>query len=552
MAPKGSGTNRAGALFGVTGIANGSPVRTVESVHVLITLLLAAVAAAGPHLGDAAPGTPIVAVRIVRHDVFDIDDPKTSSWPYRAAAALHVLSRERYIRSILLFREGEPLDAGQLAESERLLRATGFLNPVTIRARAVEGGAEVVVETRDQWTTEVALNFGVAGSRSRVGFSLSEQNFLGLGKSLSLDARRDDERDSLTVSYDDPQFLGSRWQLAAGYRDASDGTMNALRFEYPFYSLATRRAGGGAWRHETLREYLWSGGEKTVSGDASRSVMRLWGGMRMPWNDGITDRLTLGIFHDRASYDDWRWQDGAPYPDPEDRELSGIEVGWEHQADRWAVVQGFRVWVRQEDVPLGPNWRASLGVSAPLFGGDQTRLPFAGSVTAGTLRGAWYSWLNVAISGRLEDGSVANGVLHVDGGTARTGRSGVRMRAALDLGNDLDLDRQLTLGADTGLRGWEPDWFDGTSRAVANVEWRRLITDDFLHVLAVGVVVFADGGTSWGARIGAPTDGLRGDVGVGLLGEITRASILRVLRADIAWPDTGGRPTIILSGVSLF
>jgi hypothetical protein len=539
-------------VLAVTEAANGRESLTVESVPVLTALLMLVVAAVEPQLGGAVPGTPIVAVRIVRHDVFDVDEPPTSSWPYRAANALHVLTRESFIRSQLLFREGDPLDPALLIESERSLRALGFLNPVRISARLVDGGAEVRVETHDQFSTEVALNFGLAGSRSRVGVSLSEQNFLGRGLGVSIDARRDQERDSLTFSYDDPAFLGSRWKLSAGYRDASDGTMNALRFEYPFYSLATQRAGGGAWRHETLREYLWSGGEKTVSGEVSRAVVRLWGGMRLPWNGGVTDRLTLGIFHDRAFYDDWAWRDGAPYPDPEDRELSGVEVGWEHQADRWAVVQGFRVWVRQEDLPLGPNWRASLGVSAPVFGGDRTRLPFAGSVTVGTLRGAWYSWLNVGASGRLEDGSAANGVLHMDGGTARTGRSGLRMRAALDLGNDLDLDRQLTLGADVGLRGWEPDWFDGTSRAVASVEWRRLITDDLFHVVALGVVVFADGGTTWSARVGPPTDGLRGDVGVGLLGEITRASILRVLRADIAWPDTGGKPTIILSGVSLF
>jgi len=520
---------------------------------VLTVALLLMLSAAEPDLGGVAPGTPIVAIRIVRHDVFDADDPKTSSWPYRTANALHVLTREGFIRSLLLVREGEPLDAARLAESERVLRAMGFLNPVHIRARAVEDGAEVVVETHDQFTTEVSFNVGVAGSRSKVGASLSEENFLGRGKGVSIDARRDDERDSLTVSYDDPLLLGSRWRLSAGYRDSSDGKMDALRIEYPFFALSTPRAGGGAWRRETIRDHLWSGGEKTVSGEVTHSVARAWIGLRMPWDSGVTDRLTLGIFSDRATYGDWRWRDGTAYADPADRKLSGVEAAWEHQADRWDVVHGFRAWVRQEDVPLGPNWQASLGVSAPLFGGDGTRLPFAGSVTMGRLDGAWYSWVNAGVTGRFEEGAVANRVLHLDGGTARTGTSGVRIRAALDLGDRLDLDRQLTLGADVGLRGWDPDFFDGTSRAMASVEWRRLVTADLLRVLAFGVVVFADGGKTWGARIGEPTRGWRGDAGVGLLGEITRASsILRVVRADVAWPDHGGKPTIILSGVSLF
>ena len=46
-------------------------------------------------------GTPIVSITIVRHDVFDTDQPGTRSWPYRAANALHFLTHEGFIRSQL-------------------------------------------------------------------------------------------------------------------------------------------------------------------------------------------------------------------------------------------------------------------------------------------------------------------------------------------------------------------------------------------------------------------------------------------------------------------
>ena len=101
---------------------------------------------------DVAPGTPIVAVQIDRHDVFDLDDPSTSAWPYRWVNALHILTREDFIRRLLLFQVGDLLDPARLAESEIILRGTGFLNPVNISARPAPGGAEVIVETHDQWT----------------------------------------------------------------------------------------------------------------------------------------------------------------------------------------------------------------------------------------------------------------------------------------------------------------------------------------------------------------------------------------------------------------
>ncbi len=138
--------------------------------------MTAAVAAAAP---EVPPGTPIVAIRVVRTDIFDLSQPATSAWPYRWANALHVLTHEKFIRSLLLFKVGDPLNPALLAESERLLRATGFLSPVDIVAQGAPGGAEVVVRTHDQWTTEVGLSFGMFGNRTHYGGSLSEDNFVG-------------------------------------------------------------------------------------------------------------------------------------------------------------------------------------------------------------------------------------------------------------------------------------------------------------------------------------------------------------------------------------
>jgi len=63
------------------------------------------------------------------------------------------------------------------------------------------------------------------------------------------------------------------------------------------------------------------------------------------------------------------------------------------------------------------------------------------------------------------------------------------------------------------LRGYDPTVFDGTSRVVANVEWRRRLTGEFLHVAVLGLTAFVDGGKTWGARVGPSTEGWRGDVG---------------------------------------
>ncbi len=518
----------------------------------LIGAVWTSVPAAPQAAGEVAPGTPIVAITVIRDDIFDTNDPATSAWPYRWADHLHVTTHERFIRSLLLFKVGEPLDPALLAETERLLRATGFLTPVTITARPAPGGAEVVVRTHDEWTTLVGLSFGVFGKRKHAGGSLSEDNLLGWGKELDLEIDSTTERTTRTFEYKDDLFLASRWQLELKHVNATDGRTDALHLGYPFFALATPRATSLDWDRITLTEHLYVGGNQAVSGTAKAQGFVLWGGVRLPGEGATTDRLTLGVFEDKAEFSDWRWSDGRPYPTPVGHDLAGVQIGWDHQLDRWKVVSGFRAWQRQEDVPLGPNWNVTAGFSSPAFGGDRSRVKVAGSFNLGFLVGPQYSWLNLGTSGRIEGGGFANAVTHLDLGTARTGPVGWRGRLSLDLGHDLDGDRQLTLGADTGLRGWNPDTFDGTSRAVANLEWRHVLTGEVLHLGIIGGVVFVDAGRTWAARVGPPTDGVRKDAGIGLLVESTRAALLRVIRLEVAFPDRGGKPLFLVSGASLF
>jgi hypothetical protein len=77
-----------------------------------VVRMVCALAAIGAGAGteEVAPGTPIVAVRIERHDIYDLDDPATSAWPYRWIDALHILTREEFNRFLLFFRVREILD----------------------------------------------------------------------------------------------------------------------------------------------------------------------------------------------------------------------------------------------------------------------------------------------------------------------------------------------------------------------------------------------------------------------------------------------------------
>jgi hemolysin activation/secretion protein len=101
----------------------------------------------------------------------------------------------------------------------------------------------------------------------------------------------------------------------------------------------------------------------------------------------------------------------------------------------------------------------------------------------------------------------------------------------------LDLDDQILLGGDNGMRGYPLRYQDGTGRAQFTVE-QRYFTDWYpLQLVRVGGAIFADAGRTWGqAPLGAPSLGLLKDAGFGLRLGNARSGLGNVIHIDLAFP----------------
>ena len=260
----------------------------------LVLLITASLMAFGVVAGaqetptERLEGEPIVRIVFDRFNVFDTSQPELDKWFYRAANSLHIISKESFLRSMLLFEEGDPFSQHDAEESARILRELGFINPVFITATPVEGGVEVHVETHDQWTLEVGATAGVFGNRQAWGIEFQETNFLGRGKKLDVEYDSDVERDSLSFGYFDPNIRGTRWRAELRYADLSDGFLEKVKVDRPFYSLATRRAWGGLWQRGELTQYLYSLADPVVSGPGRSTQAQIWYGLRTLSSDGGT------------------------------------------------------------------------------------------------------------------------------------------------------------------------------------------------------------------------------------------------------------------------
>ena len=131
---------------------------------------------------------------------------------------------------------------------------------------------------------------------------------------------------------------------------------------------------------------------------------------------------------------------------------------------------------------------------------------------------------------------------------------------SIDFADRLDRDKQLLLGAGTGLRGYKDRTFAGEQSLVLNLEDRMHFAEDVYKLISIGSAVFFDvGGTSEYGLGDIVNDRLFSDVGFGLRIGFPRSSGGSVLRIDVAFPLRDGpdgaqslEPRLLITTGNLF
>lgn len=150
--------------------------------------------------------------------------------------------------------------------------------------------------------------------------------------------------------------------------------------------------------------------------------------------------------------------------------------------------------------------------------------------------------LSSAVKGRVEGGELRNTVL--DGAMRYYVKQSKRRLffATLEasVGRALDLDTQILLGGDNGLRGYPLRYQGGEARALLSVE-QRYFTDWYpFRLFHVGGAAFIDAGRTWGeSPVSTPSRGLLKDVGFGLRFGSSRSGLGNIIHVDLAFPLDG-------------
>lgn len=486
-----------------------------------------------------AAGAVIGAIRIDANDIFDPEKPGENNAIFRAANKLHIDTRERVIRKQLLFRTGDRYSRRLLDESERALRTNGYLYAAEIKPVRYEAGrVDLQVVTRDVWTLRLGLGVGRGGGSNAFRFGIQDENFLGLGKEITVRRSSNVDRTETLFRYRDPNLMGRHGRLFLAYSANSDGTETAAAIDRPFFSFDSRWAVGASGNQSERVDSLYQAGEVVSRFRRDAQTYEAYGGLSPGLGRNQTKRFLFGWTHHEERFAPVPGE-AAPADFPQDRVLSYPWVGFELIQDRYVKVTDFDQIQRTEDHNLGREVHARLGYSSTMFGGDRDRMVYSASYAQGFNPGnGQMVFIDAALAGRWAAGPenlVASGGFRYD--VRDFGRHVLHASVHGDVASNLDPENQLLLGGDNGLRGYPLRYLSGDRRVLMTVE-QRLYTDwHVLKLVHVGGVVFYDAGLAWlGSDPTASNRPFLQDVGFGIRLSSSRASLGGLLKIDVAFP----------------
>ena len=522
-------------------------VRCLASLAALIAVSQAAAEEDKPTIPSPpeleARGAKIGKITVVPGDVFDTTIEGESGWLYRTANKLHINTKPAVIRGQLLFETGDTYSERVLQETERNLRANPYLYDATIVPVAYDGvSVDLEVRTRDTWTLNPGVNFSRTGGKNEYAVQIQEKNLFGRGQELQVQWESDVERQALTFVFADPHFMKSYNQLAIAYSDADDGDTKYFRLARPFYALDVRWSAGTTLSDSTFQTDRYELGKRVGEFQTQAQFYELGGGWSRGLRDGWVQRWTYGATYSESLF--------APVPGaalggplPEDRKFVYPWVGFELVEDAFQERENLDQIRRTEDVLVGFSAWARLGYAPESFGSKTDAVLGSAyardgmdlSPTQSIFGSAW-------ISGRYEQGEIVNGIV---GAEARyywktSARSKFFASMSGTATEQLDQDQQLTLGGDTGLRGYPFAYQAGTSRALLTLEQRYYTKWYPFRLFHVAGAAFFDMGRTWGTDVtGATSLGLLKDVGIGLRLGSSRSAFGNVVHIDLAFPLDG-------------
>lgn len=478
----------------------------------------------------------IEKIIINRQEIFDTTKKEESGFLYKAANYVHTLSKESFIKKELNFKEGDTCDPLVFQESERKLRKTGLLNPVSITYEEKEENCIVYVNTRDTWTTKPGLSLNAQAGETTYSVELEENHFLGMGKNLLFSYEKEINESIYLISYDDPQVLGTTKDGGFSFWHTDEGTGHSFYFRKPFDHINVEESFNLKFFRERREFTLYWEGEKAYKYILRTNSFNLNLGKRISFKEN--EALRFYLFFERKGRDFVSDEVLKESPFKEDNSYNFLYFGFafEDIKANYLKTRGLQGFTSDEDFLLGPKYLIQLGFSSPIWNGDESQL-IRFSYEDGLNKKKLFWQRKFIFDLKTLNEKLLNSYYSISSNLyyLLNYKSSFILAFQFDGFINPDLDGVLYLGSLEGQKGYKLYAESGSKRIRMTLLEKSLIFTNVLSISNVGLAFFADSGKVWGWGKSFSEQRIYFDVGFGLRFEILRSKIARIARIDFAY-----------------
>jgi len=441
-------------------------------------------------------------IRFVINPIFD-SNSADFFWLHEFANWIHINSQPTALYRELSFQTGDSIQSADLAEAQRLLRAKSYLRDAKITVAAqcnADGRQNIQVETWDNWSLLPSISFGRSSGQNKSSFGFKEDNFLGYGVRASVKYQSDYLRHGYETKIEMPLSLTGIDSLQHSYlttewTDNNDGSRSYLLFDKPFYQAKTPLMFRAEWLNDQRLDQVYQQDQLARQFLTEEQLFELSAG----WLLSSTNKDQIRLL---AGYRSQQWQFAVDplHPTsqlPFDRRYQYPWLGLEYQQQQYQVLSDLYLINHPEDINLGWHHQFKIGVQSGDLAPSQSlgyQLQLQSDKGFGNNDNLWL--VSAAADGMfgVNSGDQLKLKLQAENFYRLSSSFTLYHKLAYEHRNKVWLDDPLTLGGDSGLRGYPVQYQHGNQSWLATAELRWYPHLTLYQLIDVGFVAFVDAG----------------------------------------------------------
>lgn len=409
-----------------------------------------------------------------------------------------------------------------MAELERHLRSRKYLRD----AKVSSDNDDITVTTWDNWSLMPTISFGRKGGINTYSFGIKDRNLLGLGIDTEIESYRNTQRSGYKLQATVPLYQKQNTSAKLRFADNDDGKQRSLFIHKIFAGFHTKNAYYAGFNEESRNDTIFQNGQdQSIYGhDISfKEASYAWLNSN---SDNQLLRYRIGFSQDKDSFSALTIEEESDTEKlllttelPEDRDLIYPWFAFEYIEKDFRKLTNVHLITQIEDFNHGWQINSRFGIG-----------------NGSKENSAWALWnMRVKKGFNLHDNalllldfSLANDIYQHRDNRLLIKLSGeyfyqLSKRWGFYLGNinvaskNQYLDKPVTIGGNTGLRGFPLQYQHGQNSVKVTSEMRYYPAINLFKLFDLAGVAFIDAGKAFGtSAVENIEDDWLGSAGIGL------------------------------------